>query len=93
MKCLSEKVIEKTGCKYQVDDIEEYATLAENYVLLDEESGDSKCCVFSTTISVGSPPPEGYILSLVDSLSVLIDNGRAQWQSPLQVFQKMNGES
>ena len=93
MKCLSEKVIEKTGCKYQVDDIEEYATLAENYVLLDEESGDSKCCVFSTTISVGSPPPEGYILSLVDSLSFLIDDGRAQWQSPLQVFQKMNGES
>ena len=93
VKCLSEKVVKKTGCKYQVDDIEEYANLAETYVLLDEESVDSKCCVFSTTMSVGSPPPEGYVLSLVDSLSFLIDDGRAQWRSPRQIFQEMNGES
>ena len=90
VKCLSEDDAAVTGCQYQNEDIKEYTHLAESYVLHDEQSDDHRCCVFSTTISIGLPPPEGFISNLVDSLSFLVDNGRAQWLSPRQIYEKMN---
>jgi len=90
VKCLSENDVAATGCQYQNEDIREYVNLAESYVLYDEQSDDGRCCVFSTTISIGLPPPEGFISNLVDSLSSLVDDGRAQWLSPRQIYEKMN---
>ena len=89
VKCLAEDKVGSGGCRYSNKDINEYARLAESYVLHDEQSNDGRCCIFSTTISVGESPPEGFISELINSVSVLVDEGRAEWRTPHQIYLKL----
>ena len=89
IKCLAEDDIGSNGCEYSFEDINEYARLAESYVLYGEESNDKRCCIFATTISVGGSPPEGFISELVSSISFLVDSGRAKWRTPLQIYERV----
>jgi hypothetical protein len=86
VKCLAEINIVANKCQYENDDIQKYAQLAESYVLYSEEYNEDGCCVFSTTMSIGSPLPEGYISDLVRSISWLIDEGRVRWATPTQIL-------
>lgn len=89
VKCLAEDEVGSGGCRYSNKDINEYARLAESYVLHDEQSNDGRCCIFSTTISVGESPPEGFISELINSVSFLVDEGRAEWRTPHQIYLKL----
>ncbi|MBG01277.1 MAG: hypothetical protein CL470_03305 [Acidimicrobiaceae bacterium] len=88
IKCLAEDDARSSGCEYNTKDIDKYAQLAESYVLHGEQSSEGRCCVFSTTISIGESPPEGFISDLLGSVSLLVDNGRAVWQTPQQVYER-----
>ena len=89
IKCLAEDDARSSGCEYNTKDIDKYAQLAESYVLHGEQSNESRCCVFSTTISIGESPPEGFISNLLRSVSLLVDNGRAEWQTPRQIYERL----
>ena len=93
VKCLAEDKVGSGGCRYSNKDINEYARLAESYVLHDEQSNDGRCCIFSTTISVGESPPEGFISELINSVSFLVDEGRAEWRTPHQIYLKLVEEA
>jgi hypothetical protein len=86
LPCLAERELTESGqCQADADDITEFARLAEEYATLESAIGDP-CCVFSTSWSIGTAPPEGFTTALVSSVSHLVDNGTARWATPSQVL-------
>lgn len=84
--CLAEREsLSDVKCQADTDDIAEFERLAELYASLETTHADP-CCVFSTSWSIGTAPPDGFTTALVASVSHLLANGTARWATPSQVL-------